>query len=157
MIDNAMISINHSLSPAVEVPPMSYAFTFSNGRTFTPNGETAIGDVEAHNRALEARELEAWQAGAPIAIGYYTIDEPANGSREWSAWRSRVIGRAIQITTWLGTPIASGRVTGAYTNNFGGRLICLRVKGTNGAEYIGRASYDSGTIVRLRLASKGGR
>lgn len=39
-----------------------------------------------------------------------------------------------------------------YRHNFGGRFISLTVRGTNGARYSGRASYDWGQCVRLRRA-----
>lgn len=65
---------------------------------------------------------------------------------------SNDLGLAHQaiITTWLGATL--GRIVSArvYRHNFGGRMVSMRVQGTNGVEYVGRASWDNGSCINLR-------
>lgn len=127
------------------------------GQVFTPNGraDLAPAEVDGYNRALEAEELKAWQGRPDRAIGYY--DTPAQ--IQGGPWRTtfQVNTAGATITTWRGTRI--GKVTEAkvYRDNFGGRLVYLRVIGTNGAEYWGRASWDGGNVVKLHKVRGGQR
>lgn len=54
------------------------------------------------------------------------------------------------VTTWSGSLLGYIVDAKVYAHNFGGRMVSLTVQGTNGARYYGRASYDRGTVVRLR-------
>jgi hypothetical protein len=58
------------------------------------------------------------------------------------------------VSTWLGTRIGTVTHAQVYRHNFGCRMVSLRVTGTNGAEYYGRASYDHGQCVNLRRVTK---
>lgn len=72
-------------------------------------------------------------------------------NRTWRAtYRPRLTGATV--TTWRGTVLGTITAAHVYSHNFGGRFVSLRVKGTNGAEYYGRASWDWGNVIRLRRA-----
>ena len=125
-----------------------YIFSVS-GRTFAPEGEvTTPVDVDAHNRAVEARELAIWHAQPDTFVGYYTIRADERTINRFEYLRS---GRPVTVSTWLGTRLGHGLVTGAHTNNFGARIVRVRILGTNGAEYWGAASYDAELITLHRV------
>lgn len=102
-----------------------------DGRVLTPDQTPGFSPetTDARNRALEVEELACWQTAPERFVAYYTTKT---------------------VSTWLGTIIGTVLSYTIYTSNFGGRLIAFRMRGTNGAEYWGRASYDDGSIVRLR-------
>ena len=85
--------------------------------------------TEGRHTALEAIELADWQTAPASFVGYYTTKTVSTRS-------GTVIGTVLSYTI--------------YTGHSGGRLITLRMRGTNGAEYWGRASYDNGSVVKLR-------
>lgn len=147
-----------------------YGFVHQD-KTYTPNATAGIApaDNDARNRAIEARELEYWQtAPERFAPAYYSF--PAEGQplfgrpRTWRASFSPVLHTYIEkttpdapgtanhaiVTTWLGTKIGVIVSARVYTHNFGGRFVSLKIKGTNGASYYGRASWDNGSLIRLR-------
>jgi len=111
---------------------MPYAIKFE-GRTFTPEGERAIDDVNSHNAAIEANELTIWAAKPECFAGYVT-----NGN----------------FTTFLGTAIGRVIKASVYRNNFGKRLRAVTIAGNNGALYHGRYGVDWGDLVRVKR-SKG--
>ena len=114
---------------------MDYAFVH-DGKAFTPNGSTvAVEDIEVHNTDLERAELAHWDTRPDRMLAYYDVKKGTV-----STWRGRHLG-----------VIDSSRI---YTHNFGGRFISLRVRGSNGAQYYGRASYDWGSCVRLRRSKE---
>lgn len=111
---------------------------------------------EDHNRQVEALELSAWAAGPERAIGYVTIpniDGRTTDRATVDRWL-HVSDLRVTVSTWIGTPIAHGTVTGMYRNNFGARIVSIRVRGTNGRTYVGRYGYDGGSFIRLRAARK---
>lgn len=111
-----------------------YIFKFED-RSFSPDGEIKDGrNVDAHNQELEARELGYWQVQPNRYHGYV----------------QRSDDKPKAITTWLGAPLGVITRVSSYINNFGARIACIRVKGTNGAEYYGYFGYDNGELVRLR-------
>ncbi len=111
---------------------MDYGFTH-NGAVFTPNGTQGIpaADSDARNREIERTELEAFAAQPERVLAYYDIGKGT-------------------VTTWLGTQIGTIITSHAYRHNYGGQFVSLRVRGTNGATYYGRASYDGGNCINLR-------
>jgi hypothetical protein len=54
------------------------------------------------------------------------------------------------VTTWRGVTLGTITSARVYPHNFGSRMLAITVRGTNGAEYYGRASYDWGQCVTLR-------
>jgi hypothetical protein len=103
------------------------------GKVFTPDGTPHVNptDSDARNRAIERAELEVWDGGPDSFVAYY---DDKRGT----------------ITTWLGTHIGDITSSSVYGHNFGSRMISVRVTGTNGVKYYGRASYDNGNCVTLR-------
>jgi hypothetical protein len=140
---------------------MDYGFTHQ-GKTFTPNGTQGITPAENddRNKTIERAELARWQTAPDTFVAYYTFpqgtDARVNRFAElkqrnyelWCAGETRA-GDA-SCTTWLGTKIGTIVSARVYRHNLGGRFVCLQVRGTNGASYYGRASWDNGTVVRLR-------
>lgn len=131
-----------------------YAFVFQ-GETFTPDGRADVADVDAHNKAIEQAELAHW-AGRPdrFAPAYYHFGEGINGTELAIRRPARYFSNDCYVSTWLGARI--GRIVAArvYRHNFGSRMVAIRVKGTNGATYYGRASWDNGECIRLRRVGK---
>lgn len=116
---------------------MDYAFTH-NGRAYTPNKtHVAPSQVDAHNDALEAAELEAW-AKAPDRFSGYVV-RLEMGTHVLQTWRGKFLGRV-----YMGQP---------YRNNLGARIQPVTVRGSNGATYHGRYGSDWAQLVRLRRSS----
>src|SRR5262245_20050022 len=113
---------------------MDYGFTHKE-TVYTPNGTKGIStaESEARNAAIEAQELGWWGNMPTRHLAYYNIE------------------RSI-VTTWRGTVLGTITSKRIYHHNFGGRFIALTVQGTNGGTYHGRASYDNGDCIRLRLS-----
>ncbi len=125
-----------------------YAFVHE-GKVFTPNRtQLEPSAAEDHNRQLELRELATWAEKPDRTLGYYQFPSHAGGGLYRSQFAVPLGGATV--TTWPGTVL--GRITEArvYRHNFGQRFVSLRVLGTNGAEYWGRASWDGGNCVVLR-------
>ena len=137
----------------------------SHGRQYTPDGAVSVSDTDRHNREIEARELAQWQTQPDRFIAYVShpaadvawrevcADTEHNRPERRSMAGQDLILRsypATRVTTWLGTFLGAGRITGVYRNNFGARIVSVRVRGTNGAEYVGRYGYDGGNAIRLR-------
>jgi hypothetical protein len=99
------------------------------GKQFSPNGVVSVDDVNAHNKAVEANQLQIWVTAPEYQMAYV---------------------KAREVTTWLGTVLGTIIYTAPVHNNFGGRMASIRVKGTNGKEYWGRYSTDQ-QLIRLRL------
>lgn len=137
----------------------AHLLTFQ-GQTFTPDGRTDIPADRAHaiNEQTNARELEFW-ATAPIAYApaYYAFpsDTPGPyGRASWYPVLTRSGETPARVTTWFGTTIGTIVYARVFRHNFGGRMLAIRVQGTNGAYYVGRASFDNGTMVRLRKVGR---
>ena len=111
---------------------MDYGFTHDD-TVYTPNRTVGIAPAEstARNTAIEAAELTTWAGRPDRVLAYYD-------------------GEKGIVTTWPGTVLGTIVTSRIYRHNFGGRFISLAVRGTNGARYSGRASYDWGQCVRLR-------
>lgn len=123
-----------------------------NGRVFTPNGTVDISPAanDARNRAIEAAELAHWQTKPDRMLAYYRFighEQRPNKQYRENFYPSLT---GASVSTWanvrLGT-IISARV---YRHNFGSRMVSIRVRGSNGAIYYGRASWDWGTCITLR-------
>lgn len=107
------------------------------GRQFSPDGRARVADVSAHNRAVEAAELDAWRA-KPDRFAAYVVERDGK----------------LVVTTWLGTVLSHSYGIRATThrNNFGARIRSVRFVGTNGAVYYGRYGCDWSQLIRLRRA-----
>ncbi len=137
-----------------------YGFSKHAGKVFTPDGANTLTEdtVDQHNAELERRELASWAGKPDRALGYYKFEAEYQSRRDLVAagginhYRANFSPRikGATVSTWLGTEL--GKITEArvYRHNFGARFVSLRVLGTNGAEYWGRASWDGGNAVILR-------
>lgn len=130
---------------------MDYGFTHQ-GRVYTPNGTTGIepAEVEARNKAIEAHELAAWTTCPDGVIAYYHFSQTQQPRPYTSSFHPGLNG--AYVSTWLGTRIGTIVEAHVYRHNFGSRMVAITVKGTNGATYHGRASWDNGDCIRLRLS-----
>lgn len=125
-----------------------YAFTHQ-GKAFTPNQtKVMVEKVTAHNEAVASRELARWQTKPERFVCYYTFPQPWDKADKRGNFYPTLVNAKVQL--WGGAVV--GQITGAhvYRHNFGGRIVSLRVLGTNGASYYGRASWDNGDVVILR-------
>lgn len=135
---------------------MDYGFVFE-GQVFTPDQTAGISAVnnDQRNRLIDRAALESWAAAPDRFIAYYHVPNVRRGTERY---RGRTIHNApisidlagARVTTWLGAEL--GVITRArlYWHNFGGRFIAITVRGNNGACYHGRASWDWGSVIRLR-------
>jgi hypothetical protein len=131
---------------------MDYGFTH-HGKVYTPNGTTAIDPVTSddRNKAIERAELTAWKGQPDRQCGYYAF--PSETEQGGVRFYRRDFYPAIAgatVSTWLGTVIGTVIKAHVYPHNFGSRMVALTVRGTNGAIYHGRASWDNGTCISLR-------
>jgi len=127
---------------------MDYGFEHA-GKVFTPNGTPGIAPAEndARNRELEARELAHWAEQPERMVAYYRIPDVIRNSQ------NRIVSWSTTdavITTWRGTVLGKITSVSLYRHNFGGWFVAIRARGTNGAMYAGRASWDWGDVINLR-------
>lgn len=127
-----------------------YAFEHE-GAVFTPDGKADLtpAGMADHNAQLEQAELRQWAERPDRAMAYFEFPGTPNDGRQYRhVFQPTTTGATV--ATWLGTVL--GRITEArvYRHNFGQRFVSLRVLGSNGAEYWGRASWDGGNAVILR-------
>ena len=127
-----------------------YAFVHQ-GKAYTPNGTDLAADTATdHNAQLERAELERWQAQPDRTVAYYHFGEGITGRELEITRESRYFANDCYVTTWPGTRIGTIIAARVYRHNFGGRFVSLRVRGSNGANYYGRTSWDWGQCVVLR-------
>lgn len=117
-----------------------------NGQVFTPNGSAvAIEDNTARNAAIEQAELAHWRMRPREMSCYYrSVPEPIGRS-----YREAFRFGGGSVTTWTGATLGTIINARVYRHNFGARMVSMRVRGTNGAMYHGRASWDNGDCIRL--------
>ena len=153
---------------------MDYGFAH-NGIVHTPNGTAGISasSSDARNAAISADALKCWETRPERFTGYYSFPAeslPLFGRpRTYRAEFAPCLHTFVNVapgetghglankavaTLWTGEII--GRITSArvYRHNFGARMVSITVKGTNGATYYGRASWDNGTVINLRRVGK---
>lgn len=122
----------------------------------------------SHNAAVEAQQLAEWQTQPERMLAYYAFpaeDSPLFGRpRTYRATfnpclhsyvnktkpEDTGVANVATVATWTGATLGTITSARVYSHNFGGRMVSLRVKGTNGVEYYGRASWDNGSCVWLR-------
>lgn len=101
------------------------------------------------NAATEAAELATWATKPDTFTAYYAFPaKPVIGGKVilgHPSWAKAF------VSTWMGTIL--GRITSAriYKHNFGGKMTTIRVTGTNGAHYYGRASWNSDVITLRKV------
>lgn len=112
-----------------------------------------IADTDAHNKAVEQAELTAWRDQPDRQLGYYAF--PAELTRPTPRYyraNFHPLVAGATVTTWMGTVIGVITEANVYPHNFGARIVSLTMRGTNGAMYHGRASWDNGSCISLRRA-----
>lgn len=125
-----------------------YAF-MANGHAYTPNQTVVlVAEADAHNRAIERAELDLWRTSPARMLAYYSF--PFNLTGGYRAAFSPLLGKDARVTTWLGSRLGAIIYARVYPHNFGSRMVALRVQGSNGSIYSGRASYDNGSCIHLR-------
>ena len=118
---------------------MNYIVDFGEKGKFTPDKRVGDSiDVEAHNNQVEREELEGWNTAPSRWGGYIKLTNDP------------MVRASITLTTWRGHVLGTGKITGEYRNNFGARIRCVVIRGTNGYEYSGRYGYDGGDFIRLK-------
>ena len=105
-------------------------------------------DIAAHNSTIAASELAQWKT-VPERMGAYYVFPAEDVDKRYRTTFQPVLTGA-HVTTWPGDRIGTIVDAKVYPHNFGARMVSLRVIGTNGATYYGRASYDHSNCVRLR-------
>ncbi len=56
------------------------------------------------------------------------------------------------VSNWPGSTLGTIVSASVYRHNFGGRFVAIRARMFNGVEYVGRASWDNGSCIRMRRA-----
>jgi hypothetical protein len=132
-----------------------HLMTFSNDdRVFSPDGAVNMTpeQAKAHNEAITARELEHWATRpdyfSPAYYKFPKLDQ-SGGYRPAFYIGERGIVWGI-VSTWTGAKLGDIVHAHVFPHNFGGRVVSIRVRGTNGAMYYGRASWDNGDVIGLR-------
>lgn len=149
---------------------MDYGFAHA-GTVYTPNQTLGITPEQntARNAELERAELARWAGQPDRQWAYFSF--PAEGlplfgkarpyRREFRPCLHTVVNIApgeagngyaheAIVMTWPGTVIGTITSARVYPHNFGSRMMAITVRGTNGAIYHGRASWDHGQCVNLR-------
>jgi hypothetical protein len=124
------------------------------GEVFSPDGKVkpmSDAEVSTHNQQQDLADVAYAQSKPDKLVVYYNFPSLPPTTQVYSrAFRPMLTG--AHVTTWLGTtlgPIVSAHV---YQQNRG-RMVSLRAN-IHGQLYYGRASWDNGSIVRLRKAKR---
>lgn len=109
-------------------------------------------ETDTHNAAVQATELAHWQTKPDRQLAYYHFPQERGGGHYRDSFTPALAG--AYVTLWPGAVL--GRIISAYvyTHNFGSRMVSLRVQGSNGAVYSGRASWDHGDCINLRKVKR---
>lgn len=122
------------------------------GRVYSPDGtvDIALVDVPEHNRAQDAAECALWALRPErFAPAYYHF--PAQPEKLPHRYLSAFMPYTGAIVrTWAGSTLGAITHARVWRHNFGGRMVSMTIRGTNGAHYYGTASYDGGEVIRLR-------
>ncbi len=139
-------------------------------QVYTPNHTQGITPAEnaERNQAIERAELARWADAPDRQLAYYafpaehlpTFGRPRPYRTDFRPCLHTYINapnpgdpgiaHRATVTTWIGAELGVITAARVYQHNFGGRFVSIRVRGSNGAEYYGRASWDSGSVIRLR-------
>lgn len=128
---------------------------FAGRGVFSPDGKVDLTPEQAaeHNQQQAAQELTHWATKPDTFMpAYYTFPAVTVARKEsCSAFYPfcGALGDAY-VSTWNGARLGMIISARVYWHNFGGRFVSIRVKGTNGATYYGRASWDNGNLIKLR-------
>lgn len=98
------------------------------------------------NEQTDAAQLAAW-AEKPYAFTCYFIF-PAAFKTTQSGFQPSM--GSAEVITWMGAKLGDIIEARVFGHSFGWRMVTMRVKGTNGATYAGRASWDNGNVINLR-------
>jgi hypothetical protein len=126
----------------------------SHGKQFTPDGAVTVDSTEAHNKAIESQELAIWSQAPDSWHGYVTHPDYDMNRTSQSRDHLYTAYPRVIVSTWIGTQIGVGRVTGVSRGFNGARIVHIRITGTNGAVYHGKYGVDGGSFIRLRKSSK---
>lgn len=141
---------------------MSYAIEFQ-GKAVTPGGVIQVDSTSAHNKRIEAEEIE-WLHTAPDKVFLYvklpTDNGPtiaSDGFRGFYAWARGDKDRGLAIQTFLGTSVAthvyvgprtSGGLFSGYHATYKRHVTCKLF----GVKYHGWYYESSGDYCRLSKA-----
>lgn len=143
---------------------MPHIFVFEQG-AFTADGRINVSAEEAKalNADTDARELAHWQTKPDMFVpAYYHFPAEHVPTAAPRVYRARFaprlhsncgsIGTAhvATVKTWNGSTLGTITRARVYSHNFGSRMVALTVRGTNGALYYGHASWDNGSVIKLR-------
>lgn len=128
-----------------------------------PTDSVRVHVVDAAHISAEtnARELAHWATQPDtFAPAYYDFPAEDMTGHYRRAFVPRMhsncgsIGTADSATvkTWNGSVLGVITRARVYSHNSGSRMVALTVRGTNGALYYGRASWDNGNVIKLRRA-----
>lgn len=106
-----------------------------------------MNTTDTRNAELDALNLADWATAPEVFTAYYTLASEENQTPRPYGGTFRTHGR---LHSWLGADMGVITEARVYRHNFGGRMVNIRVRATNGAEYYGRASYDWGSVVTVR-------
>lgn len=127
---------------------MNYAFEHE-GKAYTPDGQASVADVQAHNKALEMKEID-WLKTGPERLFLYVKHPEDSPTKYW------------EVSTWLGTVVSDtgsvgvgARQTVGFQSYVKGRsyrrAISCRIFGVL---YHGWYMESSGNYCRLKKAKK---
>lgn len=127
---------------------------FAGRGVFSPDGKVDLTPEQAaeHNQQQAAQELAHWATKPDTFMpAYYTFPQLELDRPAWLYLRSfHPMLQGASVSTWNGAHLGTITDARVYWHNFGGRFVSIRVKGTNGATYYGRASWDNGNVIKLR-------
>lgn len=129
---------------------MAYLINFNGKVDMTPEQAAGI------NAAVESSELAYWRERPEhFSPAYYCFPHEGKAVSP-PVYRSSFYPplNEATVTTWQGSTLGTIIHAIVYRHNFGGRMVSLTVRGTNGATYHGRASWDYGNVVRLRKVKR---
>lgn len=131
---------------------MSHLFTFDGHGTYSPDGKVEVSAAEAQLRNAQQTEAElAHWAMKPETFcpAYYEFPNHGTAGQIYRA-SFYPSNTGAKVSTWMGAKLGDIISARVYQHNFGARMVSMRVRGTNGVTYFGRASWDNGSVIRLR-------
>jgi len=105
--------------------------------------------TDFRNQMSSDYEMELWKDKPKRGLGYFVFPQADSGHQPFKHAYYPPLTDA-HVTNWMGVRMGTILSAHVYSCNNGARIVSMRVQGTNGATYCGRASWDNGTCIGLR-------
>jgi hypothetical protein len=135
--------------------PANYAFVFQTPkgpRALLPGGgEIPLTEVERHNAAVEANDLDRIRRRFPVVV--YPKLKPSDPTGLAAA----AIRFVPTVSLWNGRAVGRVHYSSTFRNPFGGTLTAVTWRAEDGSEWYGRLGGDTMALMSRPKKKKGER